>query len=268
LEVNSEDTSFKCADGTEMNAYLSEPKTSIQGNLPGIIVIHEAYGLNEQIKGVARRFAEQGFVAIAPNLFARNGEIMNEKNVESAMKQMRSLSQEKRRDPNAIQELMKSLPETDRKVMQIFFLGREAMEKQMVSDLLNCKDYLKQQGNVRVDKLGITGFCMGGALTYQLSTEYPFSASVPFYGANPKPIESVAKISGPVLAFYGGEDEGINAGVPSLVEAMFKNKKSFQMKVYKGAQHAFFNETRPSYNKEAAEDAWQSAIEFFRKNLT
>jgi len=250
-----------------MPAYLARPKIDASESFPGIIVIHEAYGLNEQIKGVTRRYAEQGFVAIAPNLFVRNGEIMNEKNVESAMKQLWSLPTEKRRDPNTIQGLMKKMPEMDRKVMQIFFLGREAMEKQMAEDLMNCKDHLRQQRYVKADRLGITGFCMGGGLTYQLSTMYPFAASVPFYGANPKPLESINKLSGPVLAFYAGEDEGINSGIPSLVESIVKYKKAFQMKIYKGAQHSFFNETRPVYNKEASDDAWESAIAFFRKHL-
>ena len=96
---------------------------------------------------------------------------------------------------------------------------------------------------------------------------YPFTCAVPFYGANPKPIEAIAKISGSVLAFYAGEDEGVNAGVPAIVEAMVKYKKDFQMKLYKGAQHSFFNETRPVYNEAAAEDAWESAVAFFGKHL-
>jgi carboxymethylenebutenolidase len=251
-----------------MLACVSSPSSATGSNRqPGIIVIHEAYGLNQQIRGVAKRYAEQGFVTIAPDLFTRNSDIMNEKNIENAMRPLWTLPPEKRRDPNAMQELMKSMPETDRKVLGFFFSGREEMEKQMANDLMNCKDYLQSLPHVDGDKLGITGFCLGGGLTYQLSTIYPFSCSVPFYGANPKPIESVANISGPILAFYAAEDDGINSGVPAIVEAMVKNKKDFQMKIYKGAQHSFFNETRPVYNKAAAEDAWESAIGFFNKYL-
>lgn len=248
-----------------MQAYISEPKD--EGRKPGIIVVHEAYGLNEQIKGVARRYAAEGFVAIAPSLFVRNSDVMNEKNIESAMKEMWSLPPEKRSDPAAIQEVMKTMSETDRKVVSIFFTGREAMEKQMAQDLLSCIEYVKALESVNPDRIGITGFCLGGGLTYQLSTMYSFSASVPFYGQNPNPIDGVAKISGPVLAFYAGEDDRIDQGIPALVEAMVKNKKDFQMKLYKGTSHAFFNETRPVYNKEAAEDAWSSAVQFFRKYL-
>jgi carboxymethylenebutenolidase len=253
-----------------MAARLSRPDATGrvgEDKRPAIIVIHEAYGLNEQIKGVARRYAGEGFVAVAPNLFTRNGDIMTEKNIENAMRPLWSLPPEKRNDQGAVQGLMKTMSDTDRKVMSIFFHGREGMENQMARDLLSCKDYLRSLSFVRGDRLGITGFCMGGGLTFQVSAMYPFSASVPFYGNNPSPMEAVANISGPVLAFYAGEDERVNAGVPALVEAMLKHRKSFEMKVYRGAQHSFFNETRPVYNREAAEDAWMSALAFFNEHL-
>jgi len=264
METKDEHTAFNCADGTKMFAFISRPK---DGKHPGIIVIHEAFGLNDQIRGVAKRYAQEGYATIAPNLFTRNGDVMNEKNIESTMRHMWAVPPEKRADPATIQELMSKMSETERKVANIFFLGRDEMEKQMAQDLLDCKSYLQSLDFVLKEKIGIMGFCMGGGLTYQLSTMYPFNASVPFYGANPKPLESVEKISGPVLAFYAGEDERINAGVPSLVEAMVKNKKQFSLKIYKGAQHSFFNETRPSYNKEAASDAWESSLAFFNKYL-
>jgi carboxymethylenebutenolidase len=264
METKDQDTTFNCADGTMMSAFISRPK---DGKYSGIIVIHEAFGLNEQIRGVAKRYAMEGYVTIAPNLFTRNGDVMNEKNIESTMRYMWTVPPDKRSDPATIQELMSKMSETERKVANIFFLGREEMEKQMAKDLLDCRSYLQSLDFVVNEKLGIMGFCMGGGLTYQLSTMYPFSASVPFYGANPKPLGSVENISGPILAFYAGEDERINAGVPSLVEAMVKYKKQFSLKIYKGAQHSFFNETRPSYNKEAASDAWESSLAFFNKNL-
>jgi carboxymethylenebutenolidase len=263
MEIKGQDTSFKCADGTMTSAFVAKPK---DGEWPGLIIIHEAFGLNDQIRGVARRYAQEGYVTIAPHLFTRNGDIMNERNIEATMRYMWAISPEKRGDPAAIQELMSKMSETERKVANMFFLGREAMEKQMVRDLLDCRRYLQSLDSVN-EKLSILGFCLGGGLTYQLSTIYPFNASVPFYGANPKPLTSVEKISGPILAFYAGEDERINAGVPSLVEAMVKYKKQFSMKIYKGAQHSFFNETRPSYNPEAAKDAWESSVTFLNKNL-
>ena len=264
MEITSVDTMFRCSDGTETIAYLSRPKDLERH--PAIIVIHEAWGLNEQIKGVARMFAAEGFVAVAPHLFTRFPDL-NETAIERVMRSMFTVPPEKRNDPQTIQNVMKDLQGPDKRVAEVFFLGREALERTMCNDLLACKDFLQSQSFVRGDRMGITGFCMGGGLTYQLSTMYPFNASVPFYGSNPKPIESVANISGPVLGIYAGEDARINADVPALVEAMMRHKKAFEMKVYKGAQHSFFNETRQVYDKAAAEDARARAVSFFKQHL-
>ncbi len=265
MDVINQDVTFTCSDGAEMIAYSSRPKNA--GPQPAVIVIHEAWGLNEQIKGVTRRYAEQDFVAIAPHLFTRHAGILTERNIERAMMPIWSIPREKRNDASTIENLMEKMSETERKVMSFFFSGREAFEKLMISDLLSCKDYLQSLDFVRGERLGITGFCLGGGLTYQLSTLYPFSAAVPFYGANPKPLESVANITGSILGIYAGEDVGINLGVPELVEAMIKYKKEFELKVYRGAQHSFFNETRPVYDETAARDAWESVIWFFNKHL-
>jgi carboxymethylenebutenolidase len=266
MEITGADEEIRCSDGTRMKAYLSKPKDSERH--PGIIVVHEAWGLNDQIRGVARRYAERGFVSVAPHLFSRHGDIMNERNVEGAMKSIMSVPPEKRNDPATIQGIMKTMSEVQKKVVEIFFMGGEGLEKTMADDLMSCKDFLQGQSFVRGNRLGITGFCMGGGLAYQLSTMYPFGASVPFYGANPKPLDSVANISGPVLGIYAGEDMRINAEVPALVENMIKYKKSFELKVYKGVQHAFFNETRPVYDRVAAEDAWARATSFFEQHLS
>ncbi len=212
--LESKDVTFKCADGADMLACLSKPDSA--GKSPSVIVIHEAYGLNDQIRGVARKYAVNGYVAIAPNLFSRNSDLMNEKNIESAMRPLWTLPPEKRTDPAALQELMKTMSETDRKVMSLFFGAREQMEKQMAEDLMECVNYLKSLDVVNEDRLGVTGFCLGGGLAYQVSTMYPFSASVPYYGMNPRPIEAVEKINGPVLAFYAGEDARVNEGIPAI----------------------------------------------------
>ena len=265
MEISNQDVRVRCSDGTEMNARLSKPVSPEPQ--PAIIVIHEAWGLNEQIKGVARRYAEQGFVALAPHLFTRNGDVMTEKNIESAMKLAWSIPPDRRNDPRAVEQVMTGMSEVEKKVVSFFFLGRDAFEKAALNDLLSCVEYLKSQSFVLHERLGVTGFCLGGGLTYQVSTMYPFGASVPFYGANPKPIESVAKITGPVLGIYAGEDERVNSGIPALVESMIKFKRAFEMKLYSGVQHAFFNETRPVYHKPSADDAWESAVRFFNRHL-
>jgi carboxymethylenebutenolidase len=265
MEFSNRTVTFKCFDGADMIAYVATPKT--KGKHPAIIIVHEAFGLNEQIKGVANRYTEQGFATIAPNLFSRQKDLLTEQAIEKAMMRMWQIPPEKRSDPVAVQSLMESLSENDRKIVNYFFTGRENAEKTMVEDLLCCVNYAKNLETVEGKKLGITGFCLGGGLAYQLATAYPFNAAVPFYGANPKPLEAVAKINGPVFGVYAGEDQRITSGVPALVESMIRYKKTFQMKIYEGTQHAFFNETRHSYNKDAAEDAWTMTLAFFNKYL-
>ncbi|MGD0645500.1 MAG: dienelactone hydrolase family protein [Candidatus Bathyarchaeia archaeon] len=265
MEFSSRTITVKCFDGTDMIAYIATPKTG--GRQPAIIIVHEAWGLNEQIKGVANRYAAQGFVSIAPHLFSRQKDLLTEQAIEKAMMYIWQIPPEKRSDPNAIQSLMKNLPENDQKVVNYFFTGRENAEKTMAEDLLCCINYVKSIETVEPESLGITGFCLGGGLSYQLTTMYPFKAAAPFYGANPKPLETVAKIKGPIFGIYAGEDQRITNGIPALVESMIRYKKTFQMKIYQGTQHAFFNETRPTYNKAAAEDAWTMTLAFFNMYL-
>lgn len=262
--MNSENKSitFECSDGTNMDAYLSRPSDTADPR-PAIIVIHEAWGLNEQLMGVTRRYSQEGsFVAIAPNLFTRHSDILTEKNITRAMRTMYSIPPEKRNDSAAIQKLIESMPQTDRRVMNFFFSGREAFEKVMTSDLISCIHYLQNLKFVIKERIGVIGFCLGGGLAYQTSTMFPYSATIAFYGSNPKPLEAVANIVGPVLGIYAGEDDRVNSGLIAIVESMVKYKKTFELKLYKGVQHAFFNETMPTYYKPAAEDAWDKSLSF------
>lgn len=263
--VHAEHLKITCKDGVEMSAYLSRPADT--GPHAGILVIHEAWGLNDQIRSVVRRYSEEGYVALAPHLLGRAGELLNEGSIESVMKLMWSVPPEKRNDPATMKVVLEKATDQQKQVINLFFLGREQMEKTMVDDLLSCVDHLRGLPYVTADRLGVTGFCMGGGLTYQLATCYPFQAAVPFYGANPKPLDSVARITGAVLGIYAGNDERINAGLPSLVECMVKNKKDFAFRFYQGTEHAFFNEGRPTYNPKAAKDAWELALAFFRRYL-
>ena len=264
MEFLSQTATIECSDDANMIAHVAVPKAKRRH--PAIIVVHEAWGLNDQIKGVADRYAQEGFVAVAPHLFCREKDLTEQK-IEKAMMRVWQIPPEKRNDPAAMQSLMASLSEEDRKTVNYFFTGRERAEKTMAEDLLCCVDYVKTLKNANPETLGITGFCLGGGLTWQLATTYPFNAAVPFYGASPKPLESVAKISGPVFGVYAGEDQRITTGIPALVESMIVHKKTFQLKIYQGTQHAFFNQTRPLYNKAAAEDAWTMTLAFFNKYL-
>jgi carboxymethylenebutenolidase len=265
MKITENNIKIKSKDGIEIHSYLAQPYE--KGQYPGIIIIHEIWGLNDQIKGVARRFAEEGYVVLAPHLFSRSGDILKEENIKKAMVPVFSIPREKRKDPTAIKNLISKMGETEKKVVQILFMERDSLQQKITDDAISCYEYLRNLDLVKGNKMGVTGFCFGAGLAFQLSTQLPFDASVIFYGANPEPLESVSKIKGSVLALYAGEDEMVDAGIPALVEAMIKYKKTFAMKLYSGVQHAFFNETSSIYNKSSAEDAWQMATNHFNTNL-
>ena len=226
MEIASTDINVECSDGFQMVAALSAPVDQDK-KLPGIIVIHEAYGLNNQIRGVAKRYAEQGFVVLAPSLFSRFGDVMSEKNIENAMRPLWTIPPEKRRDPKTIQELMKTMSETDRKVMEIFYTGRDEVEKKLLGDLTKSVDTLQSQPNVAPEKLGVTGFCFGGGMAYQISTVHPFRATVVFYGANPKSLESVANISRFGARVLRGRRRGSESGNPAARRSDDQVQKRF-----------------------------------------
>lgn len=263
--MNEKDIVITMSDGTKMRSYYASPGDGKQH--PAIIVVHEIWGLESSIRAIAKRFAEQGYVVLSPDLYHRDSLVLNPKNIEKTMMKFFSLPPEKRRDESAVQEFLKSLEEDEQKVMQKIFFSRENLEKGMVNDLIECRKHLDSDSGVKNGYVGATGFCLGGGLVFQLSTRADIRATVVFYGSNPHPLENVKDIKGQVLGLYAGEDTGINQTLPDLVGEFVKNKKSYNMKIYEGAVHAFFNHERPTYNKEVAEDAWLSATGFFARHL-
>lgn len=194
---------------------------------PAIIVIQEWWGLNEHIKDVARRFAAEGYVALAPDLY--HGVVTTE-------------------------------PDEARK--QAMELGM----RDAVGEIQQAIDFLKGQSFVN-GRFGIVGFCMGGGLVLQTAANSPdINAAIPFYGS-PLSANEAAQVTAPVLSFLGSRDgisaSGYEAMHAALTEAGVTNK--FQL--YDGAQHAFFNDTRASYDEAAAMDAWQQALAWFAMYL-
>ena len=265
MKIIDDNIKIKSKDGIEIGAYITHPQE--KGNYPGIMIIHEIWGLNDQIKGVAKRYATEGYAVLAPHLFSRSGDVLEEENIRKAMIPVFSIPPEKRNDPSMLKEIISTMGDIEKNVVQLLFMERETFQKEISGDAISCYEFLNNLNVVNGNKMGITGFCFGAGLAFQLSTLLPFDASVIFYGANPNPIESVSKISGPVLALYAGEDDRVDAGIPALIEAMRKYKKTFSMKLYSGVQHAFFNETSSIYDKPSAEDAWQLAIRHFNTYL-
>jgi len=233
MEVRSEMTEV-AAPGGAMPCHLARPA----GDTPrtAVLVIQEAFGLNPHIKDVTNRIAGEGYVALAPDLYYRGG-----KNRTVGYDQL----------PEAI-ALMQSVKDPD-----------------VVADLSSAIAHLERQPFVRRDRVGITGFCMGGRVSFLAAAELPtkLKAAVPFYGGG-IPIDKTGKLGCPVLAFFGENDPWIPLdSVEELKREAQRTKKSVEVVVYPGADHGFFCNERGSYQAEAARDAWERLKKFFAQHL-
>src|SRR5918911_2739204 len=203
--------SFK-ANGHDTPGYLARPKS---GGGPGVIVIQEWWGLVPHIKDVAERFAREGFVVLAPDLY--HGE--------------------KTKSPDQAGKLMMALNITE-----------------TAKDLRGAAMYLRGRAEVRPKKLAAVGFCMGGQLALFAACAHPdvINAAVDFYGIHPKVNPEVEKLSGPVLAHFGRRDKSVNEEVArALVDRIRGAGKTVEAYFY-DADHAFFNDQRPEvYNRES-----------------
>lgn len=212
----------------EVRAYFVRPKGNAK--LPGVLVIHENRGLNAHIEDVARRVALEGFLAMAPDALSPLG----------------------------------GTPEDSEKAPAL--IGQLDKEK-TIKNYLAAVKYLKTNP-LSTGKVGVVGFCWGGAMTNQVAVHSPdVVAAVPYYGAAPAP-EDVPKIKASLLLHYAGLDERINSGIPAFEAALKKASVDYKIYMYEGAQHAFNNDTAPTrYNKEAAQLAWQRTIAFLKEKL-
>ena len=216
------------ANGEGAPGYLSRPQR--EGPRPGIVLIQEWWGLEEHIKDVARRFASDGFVTLAPDLY--HGQVTSE-------------------------------PSEAMKLAQGMDLDRAMKE------LNGAVAYLKRQP-FSTGKVGIIGYCMGGGLSIATAcVNRDLDACVVYYGGNPTPLEQVQNINCSILGLYAELDERITSTVGDLEAALDRYGKQHEIHVYPGAQHSFFNDTRPNiYDAEAAMDAWERTLAFFNAQLT
>jgi carboxymethylenebutenolidase len=216
-------------EGGEMRAYLARPKEG--GKRPAVIVIHENRGLNPHTEDVARRLALEGYIAIAPDALAPLGG--TPANVDEA----RTLFGK---------------------------LDRVANTKNFVAAVNYLKTHPQSTG-----KVACMGFCWGGGVTNQVAVGAgpDLTAAVPFYGTQP-PAEDVPKIKAAMLLHYAGTDDRINAGIATFEAALKKAGVEYQLFMYEGARHAFFNDSNAgSYNKEAAQLAWERTLAFYKAKL-
>jgi carboxymethylenebutenolidase len=214
-------------DGAELMGYLARPDDDEPR--PAVIVIQEWWGLNEHIKDVARRFANEGFVAFAPDLY--HGVVTTE-------------------------------PDEARKLAMALGMG------DAVGEIQAAIGYLQEQAFV-TGKVGVVGFCMGGGLVLQTAANDvadAMGAAIPFYGT-PLNATDARNVLVPVLSFLGTRD-GISASGYADMHAIFEEAGiPNEFVLYEGAQHAFFNDTRASYDPESAADAWERTLVWFRTYL-
>ncbi|MFY9607165.1 MAG: dienelactone hydrolase family protein [Blastocatellia bacterium] len=216
------------AGGRAAGGYLVEPEK--EGSHPALIVIHEWWGLDDHIKDITGRFAEKGYVALAPDLYY--GTVT--------------------KDSAKAAELMQGLDQG------------KALET-----LSGAVNFLRRQAGVNSEKIGVTGFCMGGTFSLLLAChDSSIKASAPFYGDVP-PDEVIKNLSAPVLFIGAENDPWITMDkMERLRGAIQKFGKEGEVKIYNGVGHAFFNDTRPeAYDRIAAQDAWNCVTEFLASIL-
>ena len=214
---------------SNLKAYVASPG----GARPAVIVVQEWWGLNENIKDIARRFANEGYFAIAPDLYSRQGNKVAT-------------------DPNTAAELMGGLKTEDG-----------------IEDLKSTIGWLRAQNETKSSKIGITGYCMGGSYAMLLPCESKeISAAAPFYGEIPAD-DKIRNLNCAIFYAYGANDGWIQRpDVERLASDLKKFGKSGEVKIYEGCDHGFFNDTRKDvYAPDAAKDAWQKTLKLFLENL-
>ena len=215
------------AETGAMKAYFARPKGS--GKYPGIIVIHENRGLNPHTEDVARRFALEGYLAVAPDALSPFG------GTPANLDDARPLFQK---------------------------LDGPANIKNFTAAVRYLKTHPQSTG-----KVACTGFCWGGGITNQVAVHASdLAAGIPFYGIQPA-LEDVPKIKAAMLLHYAGDDARINAGIAAYEEALRKAGVDFRTYTYEGAGHAFFNDTGTRFHKEAAQLAWERTLAFLKEKL-
>ena len=226
------------SDGT-IPGYRAMPQTG--KSLPVVLVVQEIFGVHEHIKDICRRFAKLGYMAIAPELYARQGDVS------------------KLASFDEIRPIVAKVPDS-----------------QVMSDLDATVSYAAKSGRADTARLGVTGFCWGGRIVWLYAAHQPkLKAGVAWYGRlvgaesdlTPKhPVDVAASLKAPVLGLYGGQDTGIPQDTVEKMRAALKAAQSpSEIVVYPDAPHAFHADYRPSFREGPAKDGWQRLLAWFKK---
>jgi carboxymethylenebutenolidase len=237
--LTASEVKIPVSDG-EMPAYRAMPASG--KSFPVVLVVQEIFGVHEHIKDLCRRFAKLGYLAVAPELYARQGDVSKIENIQEI-----------------ISKVVSKVPDA-----------------QVMSDLDAAVDWAKKTGKGDTGRLAITGFCWGGRIVWLYSAHNPnLKAGVAWYGrlvgqtndlAPKNPVDLVGSLKAPVLGLYAGKDQGIPlASVEQMRAALKSAGNPCEIVVYPDAQHGFNADYRPSYNKEASQDGWKRMLEWFKK---
>lgn len=210
-----------------LEGYLARPEGD--GLFPGVVIIHEIFGLNENIRDIARRFANEGYVALGVDLFAGR----------------------------------------NRTVCMFRFMGGlllNSLNNGSVRDLKAALTFLAEQPGVDSARLGAIGYCMGGSFAIAWAcTDDRLKAIAPYYAMNPRPLKAVARLC-PVVGSYPTGDFTTSNGQKLDVE-LDRYNIPHDIKIYAGAKHSFFNDQGRAYEAKAAQDSWQRVLAFFKEHI-
>ena len=227
--ITAENLSYSSPRGSgTMRGYFAGPAKAV-GKLPGVLVIHENRGVNPHIEDVTRRLAVEGYVAFAPEALTPVG----------------------------------GYPDDEDKAREMFAKLDPAKRTE---DLVAGAGFLKSHPQCS-GKIGTVGFCFGGGIVNLVAVRIPdLAAAVPFYGIQPS-AEDTARIKAPLLIHYAALDARVNAGWPAYEAALKASGVRYQMYMYEGVNHAFFNDTTPRYDEAAAKLAWSRTLAFLKEHL-
>jgi carboxymethylenebutenolidase len=240
-----------------------------RGALPAVIVIHEAWGADAHIRDVAGRIASAGYLAFVPELYAPGGTPPPELAPDRIDALRRFTDALPPGEPAARTRALAELPATERRRIEethrAVLAGMDDPGR-FVDDLRGAVAHLRDHPDCN-GQIGTVGFSLGGGLGGLLACDDgDVRATVVYYGA-PPPAERAGGISSPMLGIYGGKDHAVTDAVPAFAEAMAAAGRPFDHRVYPGAPHAFFNDTRPWYRVRAARDAWARTLGFLAEQL-
>lgn len=230
-EVVTEEVVYTTVNGTPVRGYLARPANTGSQPLPGLVVIHEWWGLNDNVRMMTRRLAGEGYQALAVDMYG--GQVAE--------------------TPQAAQALMRG-------VMQNPATG--------IQNLQGAAAYLRNERNA--PKLGTIGWCFGGAWSLQAALQMPeqVDAAVIYYGRVETDGAKLARLDAPLLGIFGAKDEGIPVTQVREMESTLRDLgKNVDIHVYEGADHAFANPSGQAYNAGAAADAWQRTVVFLANYL-